>query len=159
MSRYRPEGNRRLTDEEKKAKGTFRADQSDEVYRARAAEKVVIGPWLTAIPESTVPLSAVGKAKYDELTKLLFDSNKLTKVTCGDCERMAVMHQQMHETLTAGKRVPMDLIKRMDSISVRLRIAEDAPSIANPNEKNRFSESGFSNRRLSPIRLRLDTGD
>lgn len=147
-------GRHRLTDEEKKRRGTFRADQSDAVYAAKAAEKVVIGPWLTAIPKSTIPLNEIGQAKYDELTNLLFNQNKLTTVTCGDCERMAVMHQQMHERLSNGKPVPMDLIKRMDAISVRLRIAEDAPPIANPNERNRFEGSGFSNSRSSPYRLR-----
>lgn len=147
-------GNGRLTDAEKRAKGTYRSDRSDEVYAARAAEKVITGPWLTSIPEPTIPLNAVGKAKYDEITALLFAGNKLTKVTCGDCERYSVMHQQMHERLTAGKAVSMDLIKRMDAISVRLRIAEDAPAIANPNQKNRFAGSGFSNSRTSPITLR-----
>lgn len=147
-------GRGRKSDAEKIASGTFRADRSEETYAARAAEKVVVGPWLTAIPEPTIPLSEVGRKKYDEIADLLFKNNKLTKVTCGDCERMAVMHQQMHERLKAGKSVSMDLIKRMDSISVRLRIAEDAPAIANPNEKSRFEGAGFSNSRSSPFRLR-----
>lgn len=148
-------GRGRLSDEEKKRKGTFRTDRSDAVYDSQAAEKVITGPWLTAIPDPSIPLNEVGAAKYQELADLLFKGNKLTKVTCGDCERMAVMHQQMHERLSAGKSVPMDLIKRMDSISVRLRIADDAPAIANPNQKNRFSNSGFSNSRASPFRLRV----
>lgn len=147
-------GRIRIGDAEKRARGTFRKDQSDDVLQLRAAQKVVTGPWLTVIPKPSIPLNEVGQAKYDELTKILFAGNKLTTVTCGDCERMAVMHQQMHARLEAGKPVSMDLIKRMDSISVRLRIAEDAPAIADPNEKNRFAGSGFANRRSSPIRLR-----
>lgn len=147
-------GRNRLSDAEKIRRGTFRPDTSDAVYDARAAEKVILGPWLTDIPKPTIPLNEVGQRKYDELAGLLLKGNKLTTVTCGDCERMAVMHQQMHDRLTAGKSVPMDLIKRMDSISVRLRIADDAPAIANPNQKNRFAGSGFSNSRSSPFRLR-----
>lgn len=143
-----------LSDEEKRKRGTFRADQSEAAYAAKRAETVVVGPWLKSIPEPTIPLDAVGRAEYDRLTKLLFNGNKLTEVTCGDCERMAVMKQQMASRLAAGKSVSMDLIKRMDAISVRLRIAEDAPAIANPNQKSRFEGSGFANRRSSPIRLR-----
>lgn len=150
-------GHNRLSDAEKKARGTFRPDCSDEVYAAKAASKVVTGPWLSAIPEPSIPLNAVGRAKYDQIAKLLFEGNKLTQVTVGDCERMAVMHQQMHDRLNAGKSVSMDLIKRMDAISVRLRIAEDAPAIANPNQKSRFAGVGFSNSRTSPIRLRASS--
>ncbi|MHB1086143.1 MAG: hypothetical protein ACYCZ0_00150 [Minisyncoccota bacterium] len=147
-------GHNRLSDAEKRARGTHHADQTEEIYAARAAEKVVVGPWLISVPEPTLPLDEIGRAAYDKFTKILFDQNKLTTVTCGDCERLAVMQQQAHARLTAGKPVSMDLIKRMDSISVRLRIAENAPAIANQNQKNRFEGSGFSNNRASPIRLR-----
>lgn len=147
-------GRNRLSDAEKQARGTFDPSRSEAAYAKAAADKVIVGPWLTYIPEPTVPLNPVGRAEYDKLTKLLFEGNKLTTVTCGDCERLAVMKQQMVERLEAGKPVSMDLIKRMDSISVRLRIAEDAPAIANPNEKSRFAGSGFANSRTSPIRLR-----
>ena len=46
----------RLSDEEKKRRGTFRADTSEEAHRARAAEKIVSGPWLSQIPKPTLPL-------------------------------------------------------------------------------------------------------
>lgn len=147
-------GNNRLSDAEKKAKGTFRADQSEAVYAARAGANVITGVFLSRIPEPTIPLNDDGLAKYDEYTKLLFDQNKLTVVTCGDCERYAVMHQQMCARLSAGKNVPMDLIKRMDAISIRLRIAENAPTIASPGAKNRFEGAGFSNSKSSAYRLR-----
>lgn len=147
-------GHNRISDEEKRRRGTFHADRSEEVYAKRAAEKVVVGPWLTSIPEPTIPLEEVGRAEYNRLTKLLFENNKLTQVTCSYCELVAVMQQQMVARLAAGKTVSMDLIKRKDSILARLRVAEDAPAIANPNQKNRFAGSGFSNNRASPYRLR-----
>lgn len=147
-------GNRRLSDAEKIARGTFRKDQSEEVYAARAGAKVITGVFLPRIPDPSIPLSEVGRGKYDELTNLLFEQNKLTVVTCGDCERMAVMHQQMHERLSAGKNVPMDLIKRMDAISLRLRIAENAPTIADPTAKNKFANCGFSSSKVHTVGLR-----
>ena len=147
-------GRNRKSDAEKKTLGTYRSNTSEEVYNQRAAEKVIAGPWLTRVEEPSLPLNEIGRAKYFEFANLLLNGNKLTRVTCDDCERYALMHQQMHEAMKAGKRVPMDLIKRMDSIAVRLRIAEDAPPIANPNQKSRFAGAGFSNHRTSPFRLR-----
>lgn len=145
---------RSMTDEQKKDKGTFRADQSEDALNAKLAEKIVIGPWLSKIPEPTIPLTAVGRSYFDQYTKLLFEQQKLTVVTFGDCEMLAVMRQQMHERLKQGKSVSMDLIKRIDSISARLRIADEAPSIADPGKKNRFEGSGFSNSRNPTFGLR-----
>lgn len=54
-------GHNRLSDEEKKRRGTFRPDNSAEVYNARAAEKIVSGPWLTRIPDPELPLGKLGK--------------------------------------------------------------------------------------------------
>ena len=150
-------GRPRLSDDEKIERGTFNPSRSDAVAAAKAAEKVVVGPWLKDIPDPSVPLNEVGKAKYEQFAKLLLNSNKLTPVTCGDCERYAVMHQRVHQLLSEGKPVPQQILNAMNSLSVRLRIAEDAPAIANPNQKNRFAGAGFANNRSSPISLRPHT--
>lgn len=147
-------GRRGLSDEEKRQRGTFRADHSEEARAAKAAEKVVTGPWLTKIPEPEMPLNSAGRAKYDELTKLLFEQNKLTKVTCMECELVALHWQNIQDRIAKGKAPSSDALKQVASITARLRIAENAPAIANPNEKSRFAGSGFANRRTSPIRLR-----
>lgn len=145
---------RTLSDEDRKRRGTYRESTSEDVALAKAAEKIVAGPWLTSIPEPSVPLKPEGRKKYDTVTRLLFEQNKLTEVTYGLCEILAVMHQQMHDRLSAGKSVSADLMKRMDSLYAKLRIAENAPTIASPGAKNRFAGSGFSNSRSSAFRLR-----
>jgi hypothetical protein len=147
-------GRGRIGDEEKKRRGTFRADESEAALGAAAAAKIITGPWLSKIPEPSIPLNEIGKAKYDEFTKLLFEGNKLTLVTVGDVERYAVMHQQMHGRLSAGKSVSQQLLNAMTSLSMRLKIAEDAPPLGNPNKKGRFEGVGFSNLRTTPFRLR-----
>jgi len=156
-------GHNKKSDAQKIKEGTFRADRSEAVTNAAAGAKIITGLFLPKVPEPSIPLNDEGKKKYLEIANLLFEQNKLTVVTCGDCERMAVMHQQMHERLKTGKSVSMDLIKRMDAISIRLRIAENAPALANPNQRNKFEGSGFSNARHSPFRLRPyrapDTGE
>lgn len=147
-------GRQALSDEEKKKRGTFREDQSEATYAAKRAEKVVIGPWLTSIPDPEMPLNEIGKAKYVQVTKLLFDQNKLTKVTCMDCEVLSLHWQNVQARVAAGKAPSADSLKQISAITQRLRIAEDAPAIANPNQKSRFEGSGFANRRSSPFRLR-----
>lgn len=147
-------GRNALSDEEKRKRGTFRADQSEAAYAAARAEKVIVGPWLTAIPDPEMPLNEIGKAKYDQVTKLLFEQNKLTKVTCMDCEVLALHWQNVQGRIAAGKAPSSDSLKQISAITQRLRIAEDAPAIANPNQKSRFEGSGFSSSRNSPIRLR-----
>jgi hypothetical protein len=150
-------GSNRLSDEEKKAKGTFRADRSDAVYAERAAGKVITGVFLSKIPEPNLPLNEVGRAMYDKMAKLLFEQNKLTEVTCLDCENLGLIQQQMDARMRAGKAVASDMIKRKDAILVRLRVAENAPAVASPGEKNRFEGSGFSNSRIKAFRLRSHT--
>jgi hypothetical protein len=145
---------RTLTDEDRKKNGTFRESESEQAALAKAAEKIIAGPWLSSIPEPSVPLKPEGRRKYDTITRLLFDQNKLTEVTWGQCELLAVMHQQMHDRLTDGKSVSADLMKRIDAVYAKLRIAENAPTLASPGAKNRFAGSGFSNSRSSAFRLR-----
>ena len=143
-----------LSDAAKKASGTFRADRSEEAYAAKRAEKVIVGPWLTAIPEPEMPLNAVGRAKYDEITNLLFAQNKLTKVTCMDCEVLALHWQGVQARIEKGKAPSSDSLKQITAITQRLRIAEDAPAIANPTQRNKFASVGTANRVLSSFRLR-----
>lgn len=147
-------GNNRLSDAEKKARGTFRPDQSDDAYNAKAAEKVITGPWLPSVPEPRLPLSPVGRDKYFEYANFLFEQGKLTRVVCDDIERFAVMHQQAHARLEAGKTVSMDLIKKMDAIAQRLRIAESAPAIASPGARNKFASIGTASSVVRSFRLR-----
>lgn len=145
---------RTLSDEERMRRGTFRESGSEAASLAKAAEKIVIGPWLTAVQEPEVPLKAEGLKKYNEIAELLLNQNKLTQVTRSMCELLAVMHQQMHARLSAGKSVSSDLMKRIEALYTKLRIAADAPKIASPGDKNRFAGSGFSNQRSQAYRLR-----
>lgn len=145
-------GHNRLSDSEKKRRGTFRADQSEEVMTEAAAAKVVSGPWLSSIPDPELPLGETGKKKYDELTKALFDQNKLTAITRLLAEQAAMLFEQQYLRLSAGKPIPASLSDKLQRALSQLKIAEDAKPIANPEGKrNRFAGSGFSSR-LRPAR-------
>lgn len=143
-------GHNRLSDEQKRDRGTLRADRSDSAYDARAAEKVVAGPWLSSIPEPELPLNTVGRRKYDDLARALFDANKLTAITRMQAEQAAVLFQEQHRRLTEGKGVPASLSDKLQRALVALRIAEDAKPIANPaGERNKFARCGFSNKKTA----------
>lgn len=140
-------GNNRLTDEDRKRRGTFRPDRTDAERDAAAAARVVNGPWLREIPEPKLPLNEVGRQKYDELTTMLFEQNKLTLVTCMIAEEAASLFQEKHRRMAAGKPVPASLSTQLQRALGQLKIAEDAPPIANPaGKKNKFAECGFSSR-------------
>lgn len=138
-------GHSRLSDDEKKRRGTFRPDQSEAVFEKRRAEKVVAGPWLTSIPEPELPLNEIGRRKYHELARALFDQNKLTAVTRMQAEQAAVLFQEQHRRLEAGTGVSASLSDKLQRALSALKIAEDATPIANPTaQKNKFAQSGFS---------------
>lgn len=147
-------GRHSLSDEEKKRRGTFREDTSAAALAAKRAEKVIVGPWLTKIPVPEMPLNEVGRARYDLLAGILFNNNKLTEATCMDCQLVALHWQGVKARIEAGKPPSSDSLKQIASITQRLRIAEDAPAIANPDHKNKFASIGTANRVLSTFRLR-----
>lgn len=144
-------GANKLSDEEKRRRGTFRPSRSEETYKEAAGAKVVAGPWLTTIPEPGLPLDEVGRRKYDEITKALFDQTKLTMATVLIAEQYALQYQQVHKRLSEGRNVPASTTQLLDKMLRDLRIAEEAPVIASPGEKqSKFRRVGFSTRLAPP---------
>lgn len=145
-------GSNRLSDEERKARGTYRADQSDELYDQRAAAKILQGPWLSAIPEPDFPLTPIGRKKFDEITQALFEQGKLTQIAVGKATSAGVLWQKIATAIGKGRSPATADLKFYDKIVDELQIARDAKVIASP-KRSRFADAGFSNSRTSPIRL------
>lgn len=148
-------GSNRLSDEEKKRRGTFRADNSEEVYAERQAAKVVVGPWLSEIPEPEYTLNAVGRKKYDELTGELLKQSKLTAVSVMRASIVALLHQKFDHLAANGKYPSANDVAKLTSALRDLDIAQNAQVTAPGGAKNKFAGCGFSNSRTSPIRLRV----
>ncbi|WP_318911618.1 hypothetical protein [Shinella zoogloeoides] len=146
-------GQNRLSDAEKKRRGTFRPDQSEAVYAARKAENVVTGVFFSEIPVPSLPLDEHGRATFQKWAKLLLDQGKLTSVTSAHCESLGFIDMLINQRVTAGKLPTADSLKQRTSVIRMLGVAEDAPIIAG-STKSRFEGSGFSNSRSSPFRLR-----
>lgn len=148
-------GHNRLSEEEKKRRGTFRKDRTDAAYEERAAKKVVAGPWLSVIPEPEIPLKEVGRRKYDELTRLLLEQNKLTAVSCMQAELAARMHEKIAALVQDGKYPSASDVNQLQRALSALRVAEDAQPIGKTGGKvNKFAGLGFANRPNSTVRLR-----
>lgn len=140
-------GHNKLSDAEKIARGTFAPSRSEAVYEARAAAKVLAFPRLKEIPDPDLPLDVNGKKKYDELTRALFDADKLTVVTKMHAEQAAVLHQEIYRRMAASSPVPATLSDKLQRALSALKIAEDAHIIAGAGQKkNRFAGTGFSTR-------------
>lgn len=145
-------GSNRLSDDEKKRRGTLDSRHTEKARAAKAAEKVVIGPWLSEIPEPDLPLGEVGRKKYFELVRSLFDSGKLTLATKMLSEQAAVLQEQMHRRMTEGKSVPTNMSEKIQRVIAQLGIAENAPQIARSKETaGKFTFAGFSNRRIAKV--------
>lgn len=141
-------GGNRLSDEEKIRRGTLDKRHTEVARAERAAEKIVIGPWLSDIPEPDLPLGEVGRKKYFELVRSLFDTGKLTLATKMLSEQAAVLQEQMHRRMSEGKTVPTNMSEKIQRVIAQLGIAENAPQIARPKETaGKFTFAGFSNKR------------
>lgn len=147
-------GNRRLSDAEKIARGTFRKDQSEAVYNARAAEKVITGVFFTEIPQPTMPLNDYGRATYEKWARILLDQGKLTSVMVEHCQTLGIIDMRINGKLSAGKSPTADDMKQRTSVIRLLGVAENATVIAGAGQKNKFANCGFSSSKVHQVGLR-----
>jgi hypothetical protein len=146
----------RLSDEEKKRRGTFRADQSAEVRDKKLAAKVITGVFLSKIPEPKLPLGERGsirRDKYDELAQMLKDQGNLTSLTVDWAEIAAGAWGDMHDAMSKGKPIPKHIYEAYKSITNKILIAEKVPNIGSPGKQNKFEGHGWSHKAGSQVRL------
>ena len=150
-------GHNRLSDAEKKRKGTFRKDQSAQAHNAKAVKKVVAGPWLSKIPQPSLPLDEVATKRYQEICQHLMDQGKLTVMTCEVVQAMALRHAKMKKMLDEGKDLPAYLIKEIQNDAKVLCIAEDPDQAVGTPRRSRFAGVGFSQDRTAQVSIRRVT--
>lgn len=144
----------KLTEEEKRRRGTLKPSRSDQAYAERATAKLITGPWLTKIPKPDYPLNKIGLAKYNEWTNELFEQNKLTSIMVTKASALALLHQKFHRLATEGKEPSASDYAKFQSGMRDLDIAANAKVTASPGEKNKFEGSGFSTSRAATFRIR-----
>lgn len=151
-------GHNKLSDAEKKRKGTFRKDQSASAHRAKQAQKVVSGPWLQKIPDPTLKLDDVARAKYFEYAQHLMDQGTLTKFTCETVQMAALRYSRLQSILDEDRVPPAYLINQIEKDLEKLTIAETAAPIVGGPKRSRFAGVGFSQDRSAQISVRRVAG-
>lgn len=146
-------GRKRLTDEEKKKRGTFRADKSEKAYADKDVSNVVKGLFLPRIPEPELNLDEVGKKKYLEVAQMLLDQGNLTMITQMKAELAGLQWQKFYAKAKAGEPVTASDENQMQRLLDALGIAEKAPVMAGTEQPNKFRACGFANDPASSFRL------
>lgn len=151
-------GHNRLSDAEKKRRGTYRKDQSSRAHDKKVAEKVVAGPWLNKIPEPTLALDDMARKRYFEIAQHLLDQGALTVMTCGTVQIVALRYAKLQKMLEEGKDPPTYLLNQIEKDNRKLEIAEtEAPTIGGPKKRARFAGAGFTQDRTAEITVRRST--
>lgn len=141
------------SDEDKKARGVFRADRSEEAVLSKKVAKLFVGPWLTEIPEPELPLGEVGRAKYFELTRALKEQGKLSKPLIMRAEMAAMMWEKIHDLKARGEYPSGSDQSQLQRALDALDLANKATPIDNPDKKNKFEGHGWANKKKATFRL------
>lgn len=136
-----------LSDEEKKARGTFRAGTSTEVRNRKLGEKVFAGPGYQDVPDPEFPLGDIGLKQYFRLAgRVLREKGRLSDVIQRACESYSILWEEAYTRRITGKKVPASIVERMDRSLSILKLAEVAtvvdPDAADP-KKNPFRACGL----------------
>lgn len=141
-----------LTDEEKKAKGTFDPRYSAEARSERAGSVVVAFPTLQDVPPCRFPLTpgGAGQATYDQLIRTLHEQKRLTVLLHMEVEMLAAGLDNIHARMAQGKNVPAsaftNILARIDKLQ---RADHDRAYQGSQTEpqRNKFARNGFAARR------------
>lgn len=141
-------GHNRLSDEEKKARGTFEPRYSQEKLEERRVAKIFSHPRLHEVPKSDIPLGEIGARKFSEFARMLFEAGQLTLITKASAEAAAVAYEQIERRQAESKPVPTTLIAQLNRALAEIKIGDVGRPIAQPASarENKFSRSGFAQR-------------
>ena len=146
-----------LSDEEKRARGTFDARYSEAAKSARAESNVVaiFGDRLEAIPDPTVPLAASALTFYRKWSQRLFDLGKLTELAVMEVQAAAAAQHGIEVRMREGKlprgqdqQAVTRFLNRMRELNV------DAPSSPSQVGVSKWSQLGFAKRSPLPAAKR-----
>lgn len=110
------------------------------------AAKILAFPALQAIPQPEFPLQGVAHDKYMELAKALLNVKKLNQHTRSTCERIAILHAQVHKRVELGQNVPRATVEEIGKLMKELRLvdeSDDTPAQGGPGTENRYARIGI----------------
>jgi hypothetical protein len=138
---------RALTDEEKKARGTFEERDSEVNRTKRHLATVHAFPTFREIPEPTVPLGEAGRRAYDKWARILFDAGHLTEISQGFIQIVGQYEDASAYYHERGKPLPTQWVQIHKAALGELKYLNADKSLAPKQEKsNPFARNGFARR-------------
>lgn len=115
----------------------------------KRAAQVLAFPAMQAIPAPDLPLQGPAYDKYVELARRLLDAGKLNMQTKALCERIGVLHGEIHKRIEFGRQVSATSLDRLGKLLAELQFIDSSERAApqSPKQENRFTRFGVVVRR------------
>lgn len=148
-------GRNRLSDNEKRLRGTFQANTSADAYGRKEVAKVLQFPVLREIPLPSFPLGGKGTETYNFWARKLLDSGLLTRLTLDKVEGLAMADDKLAARLKAGREISdATLNARLQYLKYLEGLNVDTSVVAGQTKKSAFATNGFPSRLRSPAEHR-----
>lgn len=148
-------GRNRLSDDEKRARGTFQSNTSADAYGRREVSKVLQFPVLREIPKPTFHLGDRGMETFNFWARKLLDAGMLTRLTLDKIEGLALADDKLAARLKAGREISdATLNARLQYLKYLEGLNVDTAVVAGQTKKSAFATNGFPNRLRSPAEHR-----
>lgn len=142
-------GRNALSDEEKKRRGTFRPDKSEEARKAEAVGNVLAFPVLTTIPPCSFPFEkdSKGDQAYKKWATDLFNAGLLTEISKAQVEQYALTEHNIASYFASGKPVPARQLDLRRAALVKLEMLNvDTNLVESKTQSGVFKTNGFAGR-------------
>jgi hypothetical protein len=146
-----------VSDERRKASGSFRPSNSEEARGRRLSAKVFAGPGFQDIPDPEFPFGEYGLRKYFELAGRLLREGKLSRATQQIAEQLAIQYEIQHQRASCGQRQQATASNNIMKFLALLKLSEDLTPVGGnvsiERKKNPFGPCGGL-AALAKVRLR-----
>jgi hypothetical protein len=135
-----------LSDEHKKASGSFRPSTSEETRTRRLSEKIFAGPGFVDIPDPDYPFGEYGLRRYYELAGRLLKQGKLSGSTLQIAEQLAIQYEIQQQRASCGQRVSSGTTTLIMRLLALLKLTDDLTPVGGnvsiERKKNSFGPCG-----------------
>lgn len=142
-----------LSDAEKKRRGTFKPEKSEEARARKAVDNVMAFPVLDEVPRCRWPLkpNGLGLQSYTSWCRRLINAGLLTDVSLGYVEQFAIAEDKIEKRLDGGLDVPDKAMEVRRSALMKLEALNvDTSLVPNQAQKGAFGKNGFAGRLRDP---------
>lgn len=147
-----------VSDEQRKASGSFRPSNSEEARGRRLSEKVFAGPGFVDIPDPDYPFGEYGLRKYYELAGRLLKQGKLSGSTMQIAEQLAIQYEIQHQRASCGQKPGTSTTAVIMRLLALLKLTDDLTPVGGnvsvTPQENPYDVCGALLAPFTPGRLR-----